>query len=49
MLEQIEKNFKANNFNIGYDHRCFVIAEIGNNHNGEFNLAIKYCVSIRRV
>jgi len=31
---------KIENFNIG-ESRCFIIAEIGNNHNGDFSRAIK--------
>jgi len=35
------KNVKINNTKIGLESRCFIIAEIGNNHNGNFQLAIK--------
>jgi len=35
-----KKKMKIKNFDIGKG-RCFVIAEIGNNHNGDFSRAIK--------
>ena len=35
-----ERKMKIANFKIG-EGRCFVIAEIGNNHNGDFKRAIK--------
>ena len=35
-----EEKMKIANFNIG-EGSCFVIAEIGNNHNGDFKRAIK--------
>lgn len=35
------ENVKVNNTNIGLKSRCFIIAEIGNNHNGNFQMAIK--------
>ena len=35
-----KKKMKIKNFDIG-KRRCFVIAEIGNNHNGDFSRAIK--------
>jgi sialic acid synthase SpsE/sugar phosphate isomerase/epimerase len=33
--------FEIGNFKIGEDKPVFVIAEIGNNHNGDYNLAIE--------
>jgi N-acetylneuraminate synthase len=38
-MESKEK-MKIEKFNIG-EGRCFVIAEIGNNHNGDFKRAVK--------
>ncbi len=33
--------FNIANFPIGQGHPTFIIAEIGNNHNGDFNIAVK--------
>jgi N-acetylneuraminate synthase len=40
--------FKVENKNIGADHPCFVIAEIGQNHQGDVRLA-KEMIKIAKV
>ena len=37
----LSKAIKVGNKFVGSDHPCFIIAEIGNNHNGDFELAKK--------
>ena len=41
LLLEIEKNFKISEFEISENKPTFIIAEIGNNHNGSLELAYK--------
>ena len=39
MRRHLHKGFQINNRQIGHNHSVFVIAEIGNNHNGSLDMA----------
>ena len=43
-----EKNFKFHTSQIGSDHPCFIIAEIGLNHNGDLDLCKKLIDQAKR-
>ena len=41
-MRKIIKDIKIENHNVGFSSPCFIIAEIGSNHNNDWDLALKH-------